>query len=85
MINFSIGFGVGLIFSCLVLVFIMYYGKKTTALDTGKQAFENRMYEYWDTSMERWDQKLNIQQAQHETACEILFELKKMNELTEGK
>ena len=86
MINFSIGIGAGIIFSCIILAIVMWYGRRTSAWDTEKKVFENRMYEYWDTSMRRWNSQLNIQQTQHETICEILQELKRMNEIaTEEK
>ena len=64
---------------------IVFYGRKSEAWDASKDNFQDDMMGYWKNTAKYQGSYLKEMENQTLALRDILEELKKMNELTEGK
>ena len=83
--NLIYGFAAGLLFSMVILSLIIVYGRSGKTWDASKDNFQDEMMGYWKNTAKYQGSYLKEMENQTLALRDILEELKKMNELTEGK
>ena len=84
MLNFIYGFGSGILFSLVILLLIVVYGRSGKTWDKSKDEFQDELMTFWRKTAIY--QKSYLEEMMNQTLAQrdILEELKRMNRL-EGK
>jgi hypothetical protein len=85
MMNLIYGFAAGLLFSMVILSLIIVYGRSGKTWDASRDDFNEKLMGFWTNSLKI--QRLSSIASQETAGAlqDILEELKKANELREGK
>jgi len=79
MLNFIYGFGSGILFSLVILLLIVAYGRSGKTLDASKDEFQDELMTFWRKTAIY--QKSYLEEMMNQTLAQrdILEELKRMN------
>ena len=85
MLSIIYGFGSGILFMIILVILMMLYVKKRETLDASKDEFQDELMTFWRKTAIY--QKSYLEEMMNQTLAQrdILEELKKANELREGK